>query len=387
MHDSSATAAPKRPHVVLVTGSLEGGGAERVMSEMANYWAQRGWRVTLATWSGPNIEDFYSLDPEVSRVWLDVHSPNSSLFAKARSNLARVFRLRRLLRASRPDVILSFIHTSNVLTIVAAAGLPVRVVISERGCAGQVGEESLYSLSFSWRALRKLLYARSDAVTALNCESAQWLKKACRVEATVIPPALRPLPEIRVEREDLILGVGRLHAAKGFDLLLKAYARVISDFPNWRLVLIGKGPQRSMLINLCEELNLTRRVEFLDPVRDVHLWMARAGLVVLPSRFEGFGNTVLESLAMGAAVISTNSPGPASLIEDRTNGRLVPVDDSESLTRVMAELMSQPETRVRLGGAAMNVRKRFRQDRIMRKWEGTLLPWRTTHNSAADPAE
>jgi GalNAc-alpha-(1->4)-GalNAc-alpha-(1->3)-diNAcBac-PP-undecaprenol alpha-1,4-N-acetyl-D-galactosaminyltransferase len=170
---------PRTPHVLLVTGSLEGGGAERVMSEMANYWAQRGWHVMLATWSGPEIEDFYSLDPAVSRVWLDVHSPNSSFFAKARSNLARVFRLRRLLRASRPNVVLSFIHTSNVLTIVATGGLPLRVVVSERGCAGQVGEESLYSLSFSWRVLRKLLYARSDAVTALNEESAEWLKRAC----------------------------------------------------------------------------------------------------------------------------------------------------------------------------------------------------------------
>jgi glycosyltransferase involved in cell wall biosynthesis len=129
-----------------------------------------------------------------------------------------------------------------------------------------------------------------------------------------------------------------------------------------------------MLIKLCEELNLAHRVEFMDPVRDVHVRMARAGLVVLPSRFEGFGNTVLESMAMGAAVISTNRPGPASLIEDGVNGRLVPVEDSESLAKVMAELMSEPEVRASLGCEAMKVRERFRQDRIMRQWAATLLP-------------
>jgi glycosyltransferase involved in cell wall biosynthesis len=109
-------------------------------------------------------------------------------------------------------------------------------------------------------------------------------------------------------------------------------------------------------------------------MHDVERWMARAGVVVLPSRFEAFGNAVLESMAMGAAVISTNCPGPASLIDDGVNGRLVPVEDSDNLARVMAELMSQPEIRAKLGCEAMKVRERFAQDRIMQQWAATLLP-------------
>jgi glycosyltransferase involved in cell wall biosynthesis len=182
----------------------------------------------------------------------------------------------------------------------------------------------------------------------------------------------------------LILGVGRLHAAKGFDVLIKAYARVIAAFPTWRLLLIGKGPERAALIELCADLNLRERVEFLEPMRDVESWMARAGVVVLPSRFEAFGNTVLESMATGAAVISTNCPGPVSLIEDGMNGRLVPVDDVESLAIVMAELMTQPETRAALGHEAMKVRERFQQDRIMEQWAATLLPNLAVRDSNAD---
>jgi glycosyltransferase involved in cell wall biosynthesis len=78
----------------------------------------------------------------------------------------------------------------------------------------------------------------------------------------------------------------------------------------------GNGPERSILIGLCEELNLGQRVVFRERVRDVDTWIARAGLVVLPSRSEAFGNAMLESMEMGASVISTNCPGPASLIED-----------------------------------------------------------------------
>src|ERR1700722_3867512 len=377
-----AAGSLRTPHIILVAASLEGGGAERVMSDMANYWAARGWGVMIATWSGPEIEDFYALAPSIKRVWLDVRSSDSTFITMARSNLARIFRLRKLLRAVHPDVVLSFIQISNVLTIAAAYGLPLRVVVSERGCVGNAGEGDV---SFYWRLLRKLLYAQSDGVTALNVEAADWLRRECRVDAKVIPPAaLRPLPDVAIEREPLILGVGRLHAAKGFDVLIKAYARLIAAFPTWRLMLIGKGPERAALIGLCADLNLRERVEFLEPMRDVESWMARAGVVVLPSRFEAFGNTVLESMATGAAVISTNCPGPVSLIEDGMNGRLVPVDDVESLAIVMAELMTQPETRAALGHEAMKVRERFQQDRIMEQWAATLLPNLAVRDSNAD---
>jgi hypothetical protein len=132
------------------------------MSEIASYWVERGWRVTLATWSDPEIEGFYTLSPVVSGMLLHVHSPSSSIFAKARSNIARVFRLRRLLRASQPHAVLSFIHKANVLTIMTACALPMSIVVSERGSPGQSEEDGTYP----WPLLWKLFYTRSDAVGA-----------------------------------------------------------------------------------------------------------------------------------------------------------------------------------------------------------------------------
>jgi glycosyltransferase involved in cell wall biosynthesis len=100
----------------------------------------------------------------------------------------------------------------------------------------------------------------------------------------------------------------------------------------------------------------------------------RAGLVVQPSRFEGFPNVVLESMGLGAAVISADCrSGPADLIEEGVNGRLVPVDDVDSLARVMAELMANATERARLGQAAMKVRERFRQGVVMERWESCLF--------------
>lgn len=355
---------------MLVTSSLQCGGAERVLADMANYWAERGVAITYATWAGPDLKDFYRLDTRVRRVWLDLpksgSSPQRGLFA----NIARARKLRRLIVEARPDAVLSFIHTSNVLTILASLGTRSRVVVSERM---QPAVDP--TLSTAWKVLRKMFYRKADAVVAQSREAAQWIREHCGRSAVVIPNAVRALPPPDNARELLVLAIGRLTHQKGFDLLLRAFAKLAAPLRDWKLVIIGEGPERANLLQLRDGLNLGGRVEFEGPVADIERFMARAGLVVQPSRYEGFPNVVLESMGMGAAVIAANCPsGPADLIEDSVNGRLVPVEDVEALQHAMEELMSQPELRARLGREASKVRERFRQDRIMAQWEACLAP-------------
>lgn len=366
------------PSILLVTGSLQAGGAERVISDMANYWSGKGWQVTLATWSGPSISDFYRLRDGVRRLHLDVAASGRATLLGFRLNLLQVFKLRRLLASTRPAVVLSFITESNVRTILAGVGLEVRIVVSERI---QPALDS--TLSPAWKALRKVFYARSDDVVAQTQEAAQWIRRHCRKQARVIPNALRSLPQIAGERKPLILAVGRLAKQKGFDLLLKAFAVVAPDFRDWSVAIIGVGGEGANLARLRNELKLDHRVQFVGETQDVERWMARAGLVVQPSRFEGFPNVVLESMGMGAAVISADCrSGPSDLIEDGINGRLVPVEDVVGLARVMAELMANPEMRERLGREASKVRQRYRQELIMAEWEACLLPGlRWTHTA------
>ncbi|HVO48294.1 MAG TPA: glycosyltransferase, partial [Steroidobacteraceae bacterium] len=160
---------------------------------------------------------------------------------------------------------------------------------------------------------------------------------------------------------------------KGFDVLLRAFAGIAAQFPQWRVGILGEGVERESLRRLSEELQLAARVEFAGEVREVETWMARAGLLVHPSRREGFPNVVLEAMGMGMAVISADCrAGPAELIENRVNGRLVPVDDVQALSRAMTELMSNPAERERLGGEARKVRERFAPERIMARWEACL---------------
>ena len=360
----------RAPNVVLVTGSLQGGGAERQLSDMANYWAAKDWTVILATWSGPDVCDFYPLHARVRRAYLNVETSNWAILPRVCLNLKRMWRLRRLLSELRPDALVSFQTESNLLTIIAGWGLDARLVVSER-----IQPALHTSVLWIWRIMRRLIYRRADTVVAQTRDAALWLQDHCRTKVSVIPNALRILPETFCERRCYILAVGRLTRQKGFDLLLRAFARIARDFDGWSLVIIGEGEEREALVRQRRELLLDDRVQFVGQTPDVVNWMAHAGLVVQPSRFEGFPNVVLESMGLGAAVISADCPsGPSELIEDCVNGRLVPVDDVEALAAVMAELIADAGERERLGRAAYAVRERYRQDVVMELWDACVLP-------------
>jgi GalNAc-alpha-(1->4)-GalNAc-alpha-(1->3)-diNAcBac-PP-undecaprenol alpha-1,4-N-acetyl-D-galactosaminyltransferase len=357
------------PRLLLVISSLQGGGAERQLSGMANYWAGGGADVTLATWSGPGVKDFYPLSPGVSRVWLDVNTPRRLPLAALRASVCRVYKLRRLFRQLRPDAVVSFLDISNIYTILAARGLGLRVVVSERThpAINRV-------TSWPWRLLRRICYSSAHTVVAQTHDAARWLQRNCRAHVKVIPNFLWDLPGPRCDRELMIIAVGRLSAEKGFDLLLKAFAKLAPDFPAWRVCILGDGAELQSLTLLRNELNLSDRVEFVGEVQHVELWMARAGLLVHPSRREGFPNAVLEAMGMGLAVVCANCrAGPSELIEDGINGRLVPVDDVDALARAMSELMIAPLLRERMGCEARKVREQYAQNAIMPRWQ-SLLP-------------
>jgi glycosyltransferase involved in cell wall biosynthesis len=358
------------PRLALIIGSLRGGGAERQLSAMANYWARQGAQVTLATWSGPEVEDFYPLLPAVTRCWLDVRAARPRTVSRFVASVHRLLRLRRLLRDVRPHALISFMDISNVYSILAARSAGVRVVVAER-----THPALNRGLAAPWRVLRRICYRWADRVVVQTRDAGGWVEHHCHARVSVIPNLLRELPQPGCEREPLILGVGRLSREKGFDVLLEAFASLAARFPQWRVCLIGEGSERAALASQRDELGLGGRVEFLGELRGVESWMGRAALLVHPSRREGFPNSVLEAMGMGMAVICADCrAGPSELIRDGSNGRLVPVDDVEALTRVMAELMAQPQLRERLGREARQVRETFGEQNIMQQWQVCVLP-------------
>lgn len=371
--------------LVLVVPSLGGGGAERVMATLANAWAIRGVEVTLITLSSA-VNDRYPLDRRVWRVALDVARRSSNPAQALGRNVLRVRALRRAIRTARPDAVISFVSNTNVLAIIAAAGLDVPVIISER-IYGQ------HRVSGAWRAIRRWLYPRAASIVAQTRRCAADLESRVhrKVEVIANPVAAEAHASDAVvrghEKTQTVLAVGRLVRQKGFDLLIDAFARVAPHHPDWNLVILGEGPLRAELARRIAERKLDGCISMpgFDP--HVRAAMRRAGLFVLSSRFEGMPNALLEAMAEGAACVSFDcTAGPRELITHGENGWLVPAEDVAGMAAALDTLMQDDVLRARLGARAREVCNLYSVSEIVRQWDMLLASVMARDVDRADTA-
>jgi glycosyltransferase involved in cell wall biosynthesis len=356
--------------LTLVIASLGPGGAERVAATLASHWARAGYAVTLLTLDDGSTPPFFELDPAVRHVPLAVTRASRSRAAGLIRNLGRVVVLRRAIRASRPDVVLSFTDSTNVLALTATpSGLPV--VVAEHT------DPERHPLPGVWRALRALTYPRAAAVVTPNAETRDALPPRVRSAVRVIPnPVTGGAPGARPTaggRPPLAVAVGRLSEEKGHDLLLEAFAQVAPRFPAWRLAIAGEGPLRAALERQRDRLGLAARVELPGLVRDVGSLLARADLFVLPSRREVFPMALCEAMASGIApVVAEYRPAVRELVRDGVDGLVVPAGDAVALAAAMGRLMADEAERRRLGGRAPEILERYGVERVVRRWEELL---------------
>jgi len=368
MNISSPVSRQRR--VLLAVSSLAAGGAERAITELANGWAVKGWQVALLTLSTPG-SDHYSLTPAIERIALDIIWDSPTLWHGVASNIRRSFAIRTAVRRFGPDVVVSFVEQTNIRMLAALVGTGIPVIVSERIDPRQ------HPVGLAWTAARRLLYPLARRVVVQTEAVAEWARRvvaASRVR--VIPNFVREMPEppewsVRSSQE--ILAVGRLDKQKGFDLLLEAFARSGLAARGARLTLLGEGPERSALERQAQALGIAERVTMPGVVRDPETWMARAAVFVLPSRYEGFPNALLEAMAMGCPVIATDcDSGPREIICHGENGWLVPVEDANALSAALRRLFEDEALRCRLGTEAVKVRERYAKAKILSRWE-TLI--------------
>ena len=391
---------PKR--VTLVIAHLGAGGAQRVAATAANALVELGIEVHLVrVFNDPG--DAYAIDPRVHRYSLGAplrvpqrRKPGSfkdlfnsfatavrnsqtyqraltfELFRRPMSVLAfgielqrRTQGLRSRLRKIAPDAVLSFLTQTNILTLIAARGLPIRVVISERNDPAKQHHNLRVVL------LRNLLYRRSDVVTANSTGAVESL-------ASIVPReklALLPNPLNMSDRGAAVsfeaptfITVTRLVAQKGIDVLLKAAAIVFAKLPAWRLAIIGDGPLSEELQSLARDLGIASRVDWLGYCDDPIPYLKAAKFFVLTSRFEGSPNALIEAMACGlASVVSDASPGPLELIGEDA-GLIVPVENDEATAAAIMALANDEDLRARLGEAAIKRTEIYQVDRAMRVW-------------------
>ena len=387
MQDSPTRHSEQEQHtgvrrLALVISALDDGGAQRVLSLLANHWLERGVEVTVVTLSRPET-DFFRLAPGIRRIALGLMGRPRNPIEGVLKNRRRWAAVRRALREARPDMVIGFVAETNLLVLAAGIGLGVPVIVCERS------DPRRQPLDAIRRGLRRLLYPRAAAVVLQTESVARWAREALPgARLAVIPnPATRPeddeagggprpktatIPATPAGRH-LIVGMGRLSREKGFDHLLRAFARCAEGFPDWSLVIAGDGEERPRLADLSARLGIAGRVRLAGLVQHPGGLLRRADLFVLPSRHEGFPNALLEAMATGLPVIAFDCPsGPAEIVRSGQDGVLVPPGDEEALAAAMRRLMADEAERRRLGGRAVEVLERFSLDAVMDKWDALI---------------
>lgn len=351
------------------------------MACMANYWARRGWPVTLLTLANDSAKPFFDLDCRIRHVPLGIAGDSPHLVAGLWNNLNRIRVLRQAIRKSDPEVVISFMEQVNVLALLAACGLGVRVVVSERIDPYRFHPGSV------WKQLRWLVYSRADCIVVQSRDALAYFLPKFNDRTVVIPNPVVVPPDGQVS-DGLVtpgrclIAVGRLTEQKQFDLLLKAFARLKDRYSEWTLTIVGDGPMRSELESLCDQLGLAGRVMFTGFVTDPYRYLRQASLFVMSSGYEGFPNALCEAMACGLPVISTDCAGGVrEIIRDGDNGILVPSGDEDALAAAMARLMGNEAERRRLASRAVEVTERFSLGKVMAMWEEVLAGHPVRHET------
>lgn len=363
--------------ILFFVSSMHAGGAERVAATLASAWSQRGDDVTLVPSYTKKGSLFYRLDSGVNLVWL---ADRMGWLGKTRlASVVKWFAMRRLIKNSRPDIVISFLTNVNVMVLLAARGLDVPTIVCERT---NPAVSSSAGKALVW--LRRHTYPWASLVTVQAQDSVasfQQMVPAIRRMAVIpnpLPPELaepikaRPVREAGRRRR--LVAMGRLMPVKRFEALIKAFGTLAPDFTEWDLYIWGEGPLRADLVSAVQLAGLESRV-FL-PGRTDTPWdeLSMADVFVLASEVEGFPNVLLEAMALGVACVAVDCPsGPREISRNGEDALLVPLYDDQALAAAMAQLMADPILRDVLGKhAALSVRDRYALPEVLHQWDGLI---------------
>jgi GalNAc-alpha-(1->4)-GalNAc-alpha-(1->3)-diNAcBac-PP-undecaprenol alpha-1,4-N-acetyl-D-galactosaminyltransferase len=351
----------RKNHIAFLINSMTSGGAERVLSIVANKLAVAGYRISIYTLESGS--SFYELHKNINYRPLGIVKKPKNIAEKLFNNIDIIKQLKAVLLENKPDVLITFMTKENLFGIIAARKLRIPVIISERNT--YLAKKGLLHM------FRYYLYPKADALVVLNSLDEAYYHKFCHNIHTIQNPLhLRFYSDFKeTRREKIILSVGRLEYQKGFDNLLSVFQRISAEYPDWKLVIVGEGSQKDDLIALSENLGIALKVVFTGRVTDVIAYYRKSSIFILSSRYEGFPNVLCEAMSQGLACISFNCiSGPWDIIDNYKNGILVKNQDNDELYKALKELISNKKLRISLSQTAKQIRKKLSKEKTINKW-------------------
>lgn len=338
------------------------GGAERVISVLVNQLVERN-EIILVLNSMANI--CYPLNSSVKLFELDKIGKNDFLSR----NIGRIKGIYDIINHEKPDAIVTFLPWPSFRVLYLKNKINIPVIVSDRNDPNQVYK------TFMKRTLMKLLYKRADGHVFQTQDQKEYFNKRVQSKSVVIYNPLKKefLEDIdkNFTREKKIVSVGRLDKQKNRKMLIDAFAKIHSEFSEYKLVIYGKGGLKSELEEQIASLNLQNYIELAGVKDNIKEEIYNASIFVLNSDYEGLPNALIEAMSLGLPCISTDCPcgGPKSFIKDYENGILTEVGNVDMLAEKLRELLSDRKLAEKLGNNAKKIRDELNTEKIVNEWE------------------
>jgi len=345
--------------IIFVAQSLRRGGAERVVSLLSQEFERMGNRVKIVLFSN-DIE--YEYGGEV----INLNTPASSnYFIKLFRLFQRVHKLRKIFKNEKPDYIFSFMESCNFASILTGEN----VVVSIRNNPEKKHnwyQKLLIKILYNFKNVKKIVSVSKEIEKILNKDYS--LNNTITILNPIIIDNNYKIKEDLSKYRPFVLGVGRLHKQKNFDLLIKAYSKTQVK-KDAKLLIVGEGKERKSLELLINSLNLDDQVILVGQKGNIKDYYMQCDMYILSSRFEGFPNVLVEALSNNCACIATDCPtGPNEIIKNGKNGLLVENENEEELRKSIDKLYFDKELKNKFRQNAQKSIEHLKLELIAKEW-------------------
>lgn len=353
----------RKEKIIIVTRNMTAGGAEQVIAQLANYFVRRGYKCVIITMDREKV--MYDLDSRIKFREVGIQAKN-----KVVDRVVRYALLRKMIKEERPNIVLTMPEDTGIYVILSLIGIKVPVYVSERNNPWVMPDSSIT------RFLRKIAYPFATGIIFQTEMAKSFFSKRIQQKGIVLanPVDSERIPEpFAGKREKTIVSVGRLAKQKNFSLLIRAFSSFCKEYPDYKLVIYGEGPERKYLEKLVFDLQLEQKVIMPGRNKDVLNEINSAKMFVMSSDYEGMPNALIEAMCMGMPVIATDCPsgGPRELIRNGENGLLIDVNNVEDMEKAMKQIVDGRSEE--LGKRAYVTGKKLMNPKVFEDWKAVLF--------------
>ena len=342
--------------ITFFVGEFNGGGAERVISILANKLVERDFDIEILKYH--NTENLYETNP---RIVINSVEENTN----TRKLLTNIVWLKKHFKENT-DIIISFLAPFNIIALLANTGNNAPIIVADRNDPRRVPSNPII------RFIRNLLYRFADGIVLQTKDNKEYFSKAIQRKSVVIsnPIDLKEKASIALKtlKQNTIVTVARLEEQKNQKMLIRSFYELKDEFNDYQLVIYGEGSYRNELQSLIDELEMSDRISLPGHKEDVIDRIASSKLFVLCSNYEGMSNSLIEAMCLGLPVICTKVSGTNELIVNNENGLLININNQKELTESIRKLLIDNELSSKLATNASKLNDELNSDVICDKW-------------------